>query len=214
MDSMKISPAGRHFRRRRGSSHTQRRRPVELPRLAHQKGCFAAYDIRSIDELSGRTTDRLRYIRLATANAIGGTAELALPYSFISASTARPRLTQPPVATTSRTQMLEHGQRRRIRWGRRTVSGTTGRPEQRTPPPIPPGPQDLPGTTGRTELRTDRAGVHRGTRTTRPRDLPEAGRRVSPMHGTRSQATRLLANIRRGPGRVPFSIFDAKIVLR
>ncbi len=34
--------------------------------------CYAAYDVRSIDELSGRTTGRLGYIRPDTAYAIGG----------------------------------------------------------------------------------------------------------------------------------------------
>ncbi len=56
--------------------------------------CFAAYDIRSIDELSGCTTPagRLGYIRPATAYTIrlGGTAEMALRYAIITASTARP----------------------------------------------------------------------------------------------------------------------------
>ncbi len=40
--------------------------------------CFAAHDVRSIDELSGRPTGRLGYIGPTTAQAIGGTAELAL----------------------------------------------------------------------------------------------------------------------------------------
>jgi hypothetical protein len=53
--------------------------------------------------------------------------------------------------------------------------------EQRTPPTIPPGPQYLQGTTGGTDLPDGYAGVHRGKRTTRPRDLPGAGRRISPM---------------------------------
>ena len=57
-------------------------RPVELPRLARPKGCFAAHGGGSIDELSGRTTGRLGYIRPTTAHAIGGTAELALRYSY------------------------------------------------------------------------------------------------------------------------------------
>ena len=65
-------------------------RPVELPRLARPKGCFATHGGGSIDELSGRTTGRLGCIRPATAHAIGGTAELALRYSIISASTAGP----------------------------------------------------------------------------------------------------------------------------
>jgi hypothetical protein len=52
------------------------------------EGSFEAYDIRSIDELLGRTTSLLRYIRHATTHAIGGTAELALRYSITSACTA------------------------------------------------------------------------------------------------------------------------------
>jgi len=65
-------------------------RTVELPRLARPKECFAAHDGGSIDELSGHTTGRLGYIRPTTAHAIGGTAELALRYSIISAFSARP----------------------------------------------------------------------------------------------------------------------------
>ena len=61
---------------------TSELRPVELPRLARPKGCFAAHGGGSIDELSGRTTGRLGYIRPTTAHAIGGTAELALRYSY------------------------------------------------------------------------------------------------------------------------------------
>ncbi len=44
--------------------------------------------------------------------------------------------------------------------------------------------------------------VHCCTRTTRPRDLPGAGRRVSPMHGTRSQNTCCGCQ---GTGRVLYS---------
>ncbi len=42
--------------------------------------CFAARCARSMDELSGRTTGRLGYVRPRSACAIGGTAELALRY--------------------------------------------------------------------------------------------------------------------------------------
>jgi hypothetical protein len=52
--------------------------------------CFAAYYIRSKDMLSGRTTGRLGCIRQTTAHAIGRTAELALRYSIITASTTGP----------------------------------------------------------------------------------------------------------------------------
>jgi hypothetical protein len=57
--------------------------------------------------------------------------------------------------TTGRLGLLEHGHRRRIRRGRRTFSGTTGRTEQRTPPPNPLGPQYLSGITGRPELHSE-----------------------------------------------------------
>ncbi len=57
------------------------------------------------------------------------------------------------------------------------------------PPRTPPVPQYLLGTTGRTDLPNGYARVHRGTRTTRPRDLPGAGQRVSPMLGILGQAS-------------------------
>jgi hypothetical protein len=53
---------------------TRRAAPTSPP----EKGCFAAYDVRSINELSGRTTGRLGDFRPDTAHSIGGTAELAL----------------------------------------------------------------------------------------------------------------------------------------
>jgi hypothetical protein len=40
----------------RGERLTSKLQQVELPRLARPKWCFAAYNIRSIDELSGRIT--------------------------------------------------------------------------------------------------------------------------------------------------------------
>ncbi len=106
----------------------------------------------------------------------------------------------------------EQGQRRRIRRSSRTVlrdygpkeaassrrraAGTAGPfrglradQEQRTPPTTPPGPQYLQGTTGRTDLPDGYAGVHRGKRTTRPLDLPGAGRQVSLMLGILGQAS-------------------------
>ncbi len=52
------SPAWRCLRRQRPISEL---RPVELPRLARPKWCFAAYYVRSIDELSGCTTGSLGY---------------------------------------------------------------------------------------------------------------------------------------------------------
>ena len=57
------------------------------------------------------------------------------------------------------------------------------------------------GTTGRTELPDGYAGVHRGKRTTRPRDLPGAGRRVSLMLLFLGQSFYTLIN-RPGSGRV------------
>jgi hypothetical protein len=44
----------------KGHWPTTKLRPVELPHLARQKGCFASYYLRSIDELSGRTTGQTR----------------------------------------------------------------------------------------------------------------------------------------------------------
>jgi hypothetical protein len=108
--------------------------------------------------------------------------------------------------------LLEHGRRRRIHRGRRTVlrdygseeaagsrhrdvgtaapsQGLRADREQRTPPTTPPGPQYLQGTTGRMDPPDGYAGVHRGKRTTRLRDLPGVGRRVSPMLGILGQAS-------------------------
>ncbi len=91
--------------------------------------------------------------------------------------------------------LLEQGQRHRIRRSRRTVLrdygqeeaassrqlGTAGPfqglradREQWTPPTTPPVQQYMQGTTGRTDPPDGYAGVHRGKRTTRPRDLPGA----------------------------------------
>jgi hypothetical protein len=100
--------------------------------------------------------------------------------------------------------LLEQGQCSRIRRSRRIVLrdygqeeaassrrlavGTAGPfqglradREQRTQPTTPPGPQYLQRTTGRTDPPDGYAGVHRGKRTTLPRDLPGVGLRVSPM---------------------------------
>jgi hypothetical protein len=129
----------------KGDWPTSELRPAELPRLARPKGCFAAYDVRSVDELSGRTTGRPGYIGPDTAHAMGGTAELALRYSITgtSASTRGSKHYSVMTTVTGRLGLLEYGQRRRTRRDRRTVYGTTGRPEQRTPPPTPPRPQYL-----------------------------------------------------------------------
>jgi hypothetical protein len=75
----------------KGNWQTSELLPVELPRLDHSKGCFAAYNVRSMDELSICTTGLRGHIRPDTAHAIGGTAELALRYSIISAFTAGPK---------------------------------------------------------------------------------------------------------------------------
>ena len=72
-----------------------------------------------LDELSGRITGRLGYTWPTTAYAIGGTATLALRYSIISATAAA--RTRPP-------GRLQAG---KGCWGW-------------APPPLPPGPQDLP----------------------------------------------------------------------
>ncbi len=64
----------------KGNWPTSGLQPVKLPRLARPNGCFAAYDLRSIGELSGRTTGRLRDISPEKAHATGWTAELALLY--------------------------------------------------------------------------------------------------------------------------------------
>ncbi len=56
--------------------------------------CFAAYDLRSIDELSGLTAGRLGYIRQDKAHAVWGTAELALRYSASQHSLQDPSTTK------------------------------------------------------------------------------------------------------------------------
>ncbi len=170
----------------KGDLQTSELRPVELPRLARPKGCFAAYYARSKDELSGRTTGRLGNDRPHSAYAIGGTAELALQNSNLSPHpTTRPRHLS---VTTGRQGLLEQGQRRSIRQSRRTVHGTTGRRKQQVAAAELSVPQDLSkhygptrssgrrhrlrrgrstfrGTTGRTDPPDGYAGIHRGKRT-------------------------------------------------
>ena len=97
----------------------------EHVRVYDIQACFAAHGGGSIDELSGRTTGRLGYIRPTTAHAIGGTAELALRYSYHPRIFRRAEPLQG--ATTGRTVLWEYG----------------------ATPSYPPGPQDLSGTTGR-----------------------------------------------------------------
>jgi hypothetical protein len=68
MKPTKVFPAGRCLRRRRGNGRlgerpTSKLRPVELPRLARPKGCFAADDVRSIDTSSGPTGPGLHSTR-------------------------------------------------------------------------------------------------------------------------------------------------------
>ncbi len=110
--------------------------------------------------------------------------------------------------TTGRPGLLEQGQRRRIRRSSSTVLrecgpeeaassrrravgnagpflGLRADREQRTPPT----PQYLQGTTGQTDLLDGYAGVHRGKRTLRPRDLLGAGLRISLMLGFLGQAS-------------------------
>ncbi len=130
------------------------------------------HDVRTIDELSGRTTGRLGDIRLDTVHrdAIGGTAELALQY-YTNLCTLRP--------DPSTTQW-------RLRAGRGAGGWTT------SPHPSPPGPQDrlrdygpdeaadttaelpapqdLPGNTGR--LRAADAAVYSAVAAVLSEELP------------------------------------------
>ena len=66
--TMRFSPTGRHYRRRRGIGRSARCDQVELPRIARPKGCCDICDIRSFGEQSRRTTGRL-----------GSTGLLAMP---------------------------------------------------------------------------------------------------------------------------------------
>jgi hypothetical protein len=114
--------------------------------------------------------------------------------------------------TRGRQVLLEHGQRRRTRRGRRTVYGTTGRTEQREAAAELSVQQDLSkdygptgssgrrhrlrrgrstfrGTTGRTDPPDSYARVHRDKRTSRPSDFPGADRHVSQILGISSQAS-------------------------
>jgi hypothetical protein len=132
--------------------------------------CFAAYDIRGIDELSRRTL-RADSDTSGLLHPTPSEGRQSWHYDALSS----PHLPIQPfhLLTYRQTQQLP--------------AVTTGRMElwatpltRRAPPPHPPGRQDLPGTTGR--MRMDHAaGEHRGTRARRPRDLPGAGRHVSPV---------------------------------
>ncbi len=98
------------------------------------------------------------------------------------------------IRRSSRTVLWDYGQEEAASSRHRAV-GTAG-PfqgpladlEQRTAPLTPLGPQYRQGTTGRTDMLNGFAGVHRGKRTTRPRDLPGAGQRVSMMLGILGQS--------------------------
>ncbi len=109
--------------------------------------CLAAYYARSIDELSGRTTGRLGYVRPNSAYVIGGTAELALRYS-----------NQCPHPTTGpRHFRVTTGQPGCWSMGNAAASagvagpfyGTTGKRKQQVAAAELSVPQDLPGTKGR-----------------------------------------------------------------
>ncbi len=77
----KVSPCRALLAAPKGERPTSELRQVELPRLGHPEGFFAAYYARSTDELSGHTMGRLGYDGPDSAYDIGGTAELALRYS-------------------------------------------------------------------------------------------------------------------------------------
>ena len=62
--------------------------PSGAARTSPPEGVFRPKRRMELDELSGRTTGRLRYTWPTTAYAIGGTATLALCYSIIPASAA------------------------------------------------------------------------------------------------------------------------------
>jgi hypothetical protein len=106
-----------------------------------------------MDELSGRTTGRLRCIRPDTAHAM---TEGRHSWYYDTLST--PHLPLDPITISD-----DYGPAGAAgAWaspphppGPQDLSGTTGRTEQRTPPPNPLGPQYLSGTTGRQELHSE-----------------------------------------------------------
>jgi hypothetical protein len=95
---------------------------VQLQRSEH---CFAAYNVRSVDKLSGRTTGRLGGNRQDTAHTIGGTTVVMTPG-------------RPGAAGAWATQL--HLQV--------TVNGDCEPAGAEYTAAEPPAPQDLPGTTG------------------------------------------------------------------
>jgi hypothetical protein len=157
----------------KGERPTSELQPVELPRLVRPKGCFAACDARSIDELSGRTTGRLGYVRQAGFSLCHRRdGRLGAGTTILQLVSSPDDLAKPLPSDYGPAGQPEQGQRRRIRWSRRIVLrdygpeeaassrhravGTAGPfqgpradREQRTPPTTPPGPQYLQGTTGR-----------------------------------------------------------------
>ncbi len=134
----------------KGNWPTSELQPVELPQLAHQKGCFAAYYARSIDELSGRTMVRIGYDRPDSAHAIGGTAELALRYS-----NKPPHQTSGPRhfrVTTGRPDCQCKGNATASTGAAGPFYGTTGQKKQQVaarPPPSCRYRRTFPKTTGR-----------------------------------------------------------------
>ena len=118
--------------------------------------CFAAYNVRSVDKLSGRTTDWFGDIRPDTAHSIGGTKTTVVMTMGRSWSMGTP-LHLPGPQDRQRERELRagwsrvhrrgaagaagpsrdygpagsSGSRRRLRRGRTTLLGTTGRMERR-----------------------------------------------------------------------------------
>ncbi len=159
----------------------------------------------------GRTTGRLGYIRPTRIQAgysprhrrcIADTSmlhhlrnlrraqvSLSADYGPAKASGAWGNTTAPAGAAGRFTGLLAGRSSRcrcRIRRRSRTFQGLRACQEQRTSLTPPLDHSVFRGTTGRADLPTNYAGVHRCTRTSRPRDLLGAGQRVSPMLGIRS----------------------------
>ncbi len=156
----------------KGEWPTSELRPVELPRLARPKRCFAAYCARSMDELLGHY--RQTWIRQAgfslchRRDGRAGTTILQLVSASYNRTKALPSDYGPA-------RLLEQGQHRTIRRrrtvlrdyvpeeaasSRRRAVGTTGPfqgpradREQRTLPSIPPWPQYLSRTYGPGRIR-------------------------------------------------------------
>ena len=93
------------------------------------RGVFRHKRLMELDELSGRTTGRLGHTWPTTAYAIRGTAKAGTTILYHFRNCRRPHSSS--VMTAGRRGLWEHGHRRRIRRGRRTFRGTTGRTEQR-----------------------------------------------------------------------------------